>query len=67
MKKLMAKWVGGITGDPDSVRTNIRDVLVNAAKDQKYSLAFVVKEASPKRDEINENIDRIGTPVIGDD
>lgn len=65
MKKLMAKWVGGLAGDPDRGNGNLRDTLVSAVRDQKYSTAYAVKEFSPKRNEIFE--ERPETPIIGDD
>ena len=66
MKKLMAKWVGGLAGDPDKSRGNIREALVAAAKVHKYSPAYAVMELSPNRKD-ESHIIRADTPVIGED
>jgi hypothetical protein len=66
MKKFLAKWAGGITGDPDAYHGKLKDALVIAAKEHKYSAGYGIKEPSPKR---TESLDekRPDTPVIGDD
>ena len=70
MRKLMAKWVGGITGDPDLTRGDIKEALVHAAKEQKYTTAYAIKENTPKKFEKFESFEepvRAETPIIGDD
>lgn len=66
MKKFMAKWVGGITANPDASKERIKEALVLAAKEHKYSPGYAIKEITPKRPEYVEEA-RPDTPVIGED